>query len=138
MALAIVDNDQSTFVERAQDLDVMGEDVQPQAQQLLWRMARTVCAPLTMPWYRCGVDDDQLLVDLKKMGPEIVRYPELRSPPELVYLHRSLGGIYAMLRRLEHEFDYSDLFRAHANYVLDVAEGRKDDGEPVGWTVNVS
>ena len=100
-------------------------------QQLLWRMARTVCAPLTVPWYRCGVDDDQLLMDLKKMGPEIVRYPELRSPPDLVY-HIVPWAKYAMLRRLEHEFDYSDLFRAHVNYVVDVAEGRKNDGEPVG------
>ena len=138
MALAIVDDEQPAFIQRAQDLDVMSEEVQPQAEQVLWRLARTVCAPLTVPWYRCGVDDDQLLVDLKKMGPEIVRYPEIRSPPDLVYLHRSLGGIYAMLRRLGHEFDYSDLFRAHANYVIDVAEGRTDDGAPVGWEAPAS
>ena len=72
------------------------------------------------------------------MGPEIVRYPEIRSPPDLVYLHRSLGGIYAMLRRLGHEFDYSDLFRARTNYVIDVAEGRTDDGAPVGWEAPAS
>ena len=44
MALAIVDDEQPAFIQRAQDLDVMSEEVQPQAEQVLWRLARTVCS----------------------------------------------------------------------------------------------
>jgi predicted unusual protein kinase regulating ubiquinone biosynthesis (AarF/ABC1/UbiB family) len=133
MALAIVDGDRSQFLEHAREMEILCVEGKPEAEHVLWKLAGTVCGPLRVPWYRCGVDEDQIPSDLKKLAPEIVRFPGLRSPPELVYLHRALGGIYAMLRRLEHEFDYSDIFRAHANYLLDVADGRTDDGAPVGW-----
>ena len=138
LALSIVNEDRERFRELSRDIEVLCTDQNGEAEDLLWRLAESICHPLRLPHYQCGTSADTIPGELKKLASEVVRYPELRSPPELVYLHRALGGIYAMLRRLEHEFDYSDIFRAHANYVISVAEGDCEEGTPVGWNPNSS
>ena len=137
-ALSIVDDDRARFLERAREMEILCVDDKPEAERVLWKFATIICGPLRVPWFRCGVDDDELPSQLKKIAKEVIQYPELQTPPDLIYLHRSLGGIYAMLRRLQHEFDYSDIFRAHARYVISVAEGQVDDGAPVGWEARAS
>ena len=57
-----------------------------------------------------------------------IRYPELQGPPPLLYLHRTLGGIYTLLRRLKVEADWSVLLERYCRHAVDVAEGRLDAG----------
>ena len=64
---------------------------------------------------------------LPNTGPRIIRRTDLRSPKDLVYLHRTLGGIYGMLRRLGHTCDYRAMFEPYAQHAMAVAEGRVDD-----------
>ena len=46
-------------------------------------------------------------------------YPEIRSPRELILLHRALTGIYAMLRRLEYRCNYDDVRRHYASRCIE-------------------
>ena len=48
---------------------------------------------------------------------------EKGSHDELV----ALGGIYNMLRLLEHETDYASVFRRYTTHAIAVAEGRVED-----------
>ncbi|MFT4976303.1 MAG: hypothetical protein ACI8S6_002199, partial [Myxococcota bacterium] len=44
---------------------------------------------------------------------------------------RSLGGIYSMLRELEHHYAYRDIFLAYTEHALEVAAGRRPDGSHI-------
>jgi predicted unusual protein kinase regulating ubiquinone biosynthesis (AarF/ABC1/UbiB family) len=131
MARGVVLDDREQFLEYARELDILrGDD--PDDADLIWNLAGQICGPLMVPWYRCGGPDDAVLQDVKKLGPRVLARPNLRGPRELVFLHRSLGGNYNMLRRLGHEFNYGEMFLRHTRHAVDVAEGRKQDQSVVG------
>ena len=49
----------------------------------------------------------------------------------MLYLHRTLGGVYGMLRKIGLEYPYRQLFLSHARHAVDVADGRVEDGAAV-------
>lgn len=131
MARGIVLDDRAAFVGNAQELDILrGED--PEDIDLVWELAGHICTPLLVDHYRCGGLDDDVLPAVKALVPKVLARPNLRGPGDLVFLHRSLGGTYNMLRRLEHSYDYRGLFLRHTRHAVDVAAGRTEDGSLVG------
>ncbi len=127
MALGILDDDPEAAMTHAFETGMLAHR-DPDAEKVLWDMARTICTPLLTQHYTCGGPTDDVTARMAALGPRALRHPELKSPPELVYLHRSLGGIYTMLRKLGHSYDYGTLFRRHAAHAIGVAEGRIEDG----------
>ena len=131
MARGIVLDDREAFRRNALELDILrGDD--PTDGDVLWDLAQLICAPLRVPRYACGTEDDQVLSQVKSHVPRVMARRNIRGPQDLVFLHRSLGGTYNMLRRLQHAYDYQDLFLRHTRHAVDVADGRKDDLAPVG------
>lgn len=131
MARGIVTDDRAAFEHNAVELDILrGDD--PTDRALLWDLAQLICTPLLVDRYTCGDTDDQVLPAVKKLVPRVLARPNLRGPSDLVFLHRSLGGTYNMLRRLDHTYDYRGLFLRHTRHAVDVAAGRVRDGAPVG------
>ena len=72
-----------------------------------------------------------MLEGVKKVVPRLLLRTELRSPPELIYLHRALTGTYTMLRRLGYSQNLGALVKPYVDHANAVAEGRVDDGSPV-------
>ncbi len=130
MALAGVDMDKPGFFKASRKIGTLvGQS--PEAEDLLWRLAGAIMGPLRLPYYKCGAPDDLVLEQVKDLAGTVLRNTELRSPPELVFLHRALGGVYSMMRKLRHEGDYGSFMRRHVRYAIGVAEGRIPDGSPV-------
>ncbi len=96
----------------------------PEAEELLWRMVSTLLHPMTQGRYTVGAHDDTVLERIAPIGHMLVRYPQVRAPRDLVYLHRSLGGTYVLLRRLVVRGDWGAMLREHGGYAIDRAEGR--------------
>ena len=100
-------------------------------EDLFWDFCDVVARPFRGGPYAAGTREDGLQDELKALAPRFLLHPEVRSPPELVYMHRALGGTYAMLRRLKTEADYGHFHRFYAAHAVGVAEGRIRDGRPV-------
>ncbi len=127
---AAVEEDRPGAVEMAQGLGVLGGS-DPAAEDLFWDFCNVIARPFRGGLYTAGASGDGLQSELKALAPRFLRFPEVRSPPELVYMHRALGGTYAMLRRLKTEADYGQYHRLYAAHAIGVAEGRIQDGRPV-------
>lgn len=130
MALAILDREEELFFEQARELEILKTD-DPDAKAVLWELSGAVCKPLMVPEYRCGTDQDDVTQRVQRMGPRILRHQGVQSPRELVFLHRALGGTYAMLRKVQHQAGYRSLARSYFAHAADVAAGRVEDGAPV-------
>ena len=70
--------------------------------------------------------------DIKGAAKGVLRFPEIRSSRDVIFLHRALTGTYSMLRKLKHTYNYEDIRRRYAQHAIDVAEGRSLDR---GWYV---
>lgn len=130
MALSILADDQPTFFDCARQIEVLKTE-DPDAHKVLWAVARAVTTPLQVEHYRCGSATDNVNEQIKELGPKILLHRGIQAPRSLVFLHRTLGGTYAMLRRLEHETNYGQLASAYFTHAAGVAEGRVEDGSPV-------
>lgn len=131
MARGIVLDDRAAFEANAVELDILrGDD--PEDRAILWDLAQLICTPLLVDHYACGTEEDQVLSEVKKLVPKVIARRNVRGPGDLVFLHRSLGGTYNMLRRLDHAYDYRSLFLRHTRHAVEVAAGRTEDGAPVG------
>jgi len=130
MALGFIDDDMDRAMPKAMEVGILAKR-DPPAEDVLRDVAQTVCTPLMVPHYTCGASEDTVTARMARLAPSVIRYPSLQSPPDLIFLHRSLGGIYALLRKLGHSHDYGTLFRRHAEHAIGVAEGTIKDGTPV-------
>jgi len=101
------------------------EEHRPEAADVLWEMVEIIVAPFRVDAYHAGSEDDRLQEQVNKIVPRILRYPEIRSPRELIYLNRALNGMYSMQRRLGARRDYGTLHHGYASRAVARAEGRE-------------
>ena len=130
MALSIINQDRPRFLEASRHLGTLAS-AEPEAESLLWELGGAIVGPLCMPYYRCGIPSDDVMDRVNKLAPRVIRRTDVRSPRNLVFLHRALGGIYAMLRKLGHEADYGTFVRPYIAHGIGVSELRVPDGAPV-------
>lgn len=129
LAEAAIDGDRKTFMTLATDIGSLHTQ-EPAALDLLWDLIEALAPPFRTPSYVAGGSDDSILERVKSISPRFLRYPGIRSPRDMVYLHRTLGGTYGMLRKLRYEHDYGELFRTYAHHAMAVADGEIEDTAP--------
>ncbi len=118
--------DRDSAIAKCKELEILVGD-NAEAEELLWEVCTIIAKAFPGRPYRCGSDEDTVLDEVRKLGPRLLRRQELKSPPQLVYLHRTLGGIYGMLRGLGHVCDYRAMFKPYAEHAIGVAAGTIDD-----------
>jgi predicted unusual protein kinase regulating ubiquinone biosynthesis (AarF/ABC1/UbiB family) len=129
MALALVDNRPTDCRTHCRELGILTSDAD-EAFDVTWKLGEAIAGPLRVPSHLID-DSDQTLELVKREVPALLRRSDVQGPRHILYLHRTLGGIYGMLRKLGLEYPYQQLFRSHAQHAVDVAEGRVEDGAPV-------
>ncbi len=122
-ALCALEGDREGFLEACRRIDGWHGD-SPEAADLLWRFADTLSAPYRAGQYTIGDHQASMLDRLRPLATEMIRYPEISMPRDLIYLHRSLGGLYLLARRLVVTHDWGSLLRSHASFAIARAEGR--------------
>lgn len=85
----------------------------PDAEQALWDFVELLAQPFRVGRFTAGGDDDHLQDQIREIGGRLIRYPEIRAPGDMIYLHRALGGTYAMLRRLKVRADWGEMARPY-------------------------
>jgi predicted unusual protein kinase regulating ubiquinone biosynthesis (AarF/ABC1/UbiB family) len=122
-ALAAVDGDEPRFVDAIRRIDGLhGDD--PRAAGAVWRFADTLAQPYRAGEYTIGTHEESILERMRPVITDMVRYPEVTLPRDVIYLHRSLGGLYAIARKLHVTHDWGALMREHCQWAVAQAEGR--------------
>ena len=96
----------------------------PKAADLLWDLVDIMAVPFREGTLTAGSQEDSLQDRIRSLGPRFLLYPEIRTPKDMIYLHRSLAGTYAMLRRLKTEADWGEMSHPFHRLAIDRAEGR--------------
>lgn len=121
-ALYALNGDKDKTLAAARDLGVWTGNT-PAAGQAIWDF----CAIALDPWRQgsCLIGEGNNLIQrTRKATEEIWKYPEIMGVPDMVFLHRTLAGLYTMARTLEVEADWAAMLRHYLTHAVDVAEGR--------------
>ncbi|MES2639665.1 MAG: AarF/ABC1/UbiB kinase family protein [Myxococcota bacterium] len=81
------------------------------AEDVLWDLCRAIGTPFAKGGpYTMGSDQDDIQDRITTLVPRLVGSSALRSPHELVFLHRGLGGVYQILKQLKARADWGGIF----------------------------
>ena len=123
-ALAAFDGDRAATIEHAAASGVWHGGPK-EAEDLLWEFCDVLAGPFRAPRYRIGGGDDDVMERLNGVTLRLMKHPKaIRAHRHLIYMHRSLGGMFLMGRDLEVEADWGAIVRPHLQYAVDYAEGR--------------
>lgn len=75
-----------------------------------------------------GGPDDDVVERVKPIIESMWRFKEITGPKDILFLHRTLGGAYAMARKLEVTTRWEPRLREHLGHAIEVAEGRTPAG----------
>lgn len=123
-ALAAMAGDRRATLEAARELGALRGSSR-EAEDALWHFCDLMAEPFRTPDYELGGEADDVLS--RKLGlalARIVPHSEIQSPRDLLFLHRSLGGLYALERRLRPRATWIEIYEPHARYAIARAEGR--------------
>ena len=126
---ALVDEENEELFRLCEQIGILKEPTDSSKQAFL-RLVEVLREPFQAAVYHSGSNQDQLMGKIKKVSPKVLRHPSVRSPRDLIFLHRSLMGIYSMLCRLEHKGPYEQIRRSYADQAIQVRAGLQEDK---GW-----
>ncbi len=108
---AAVTGDEERMQTHLAELGVL-EPGRPEAFALVVEFSRVVLEPLRSSPYQFG-DAAGMLRRLRALAPRFLAHPEIRAHPDMVYLHRTLAGMFFMLCRIEARADWWGIFLQH-------------------------
>ena len=123
-----LDKDRDAVLQAVRDIGSWQGD-SAGAAEVIWQFCETVVAPWRRGVYRIGRDSDDLVRRVQPIVTELLKFPEVEAPRDILLLHRTLGGLYSMARELDVCCDWEPIIRKHTDYAIAVASGRQ-----VTWT----
>ena len=82
----------------------------PPDEDALWELCDALGKPFRGGPYTMGVGEDDVQERVTAIMPRIIGSKHLRSPRELVFLHRGLGGTYQIVKQLRARTDWGLIF----------------------------
>lgn len=123
-ALSAVEGDRRATLEACRELGAIRGHSR-EAEDALWHFCDLLAEPFRTPNYELGGEaDDALSRKLPLALARIIPHNEIQSPRDLLFLHRTLGGIYSLERRLRPRATWLDHFEPNARYAIARAEGK--------------
>jgi len=101
---------------------LVGKD--KRAAEALWAFFDALAEHLRRGPFRLGSEEDNIIAELRPLARNLGNHPNVRVPPDVIFLHRSLGGIYSIARRLKPVLDPGELFMEVCDEAIARAEGR--------------
>jgi len=120
--LAAMDGDREAALEACRDLGAWNGE--REAGDLLWQLLDIIADPFRQGEYTLGGHRDSIMERLRPVLRQFPLHPEIQVPRDLIYLHRSLVGLYAIARQLVVRADWGAILRSHAEHAIARAEGR--------------
>lgn len=121
-AMAIYADDHDATLEAARDLGAWdGQDAA--GGEALWAYLRAFGTGFRMGPIVLGADDEQLVDPIMRAGRQLPLHRSVSLPPDILFLHRSLGGLYTLSRSLGGRVDYGAIVEDYADEAIRVAAG---------------
>jgi len=111
-ALAAYHGDRDGMMQGCRDIGALTGDSQA-AADAIWHFATVMSGPFQVGEYTIGGHHDSTMDRLTPAIREILRHPEVRAPAEMLYLHRSLAGLYSIARQLVVTGDWGAILAKH-------------------------
>lgn len=83
------------------------------AEDALWGFCEAIARPFRGGVFRFGSVDDDVQDRITAVVARILASRAIRSPRELVFLHRGLAGLHTVAKQLQPELDWRDVFERH-------------------------
>lgn len=110
--LAALDGDRQGCLDACRAVGAWVGDT-PEAGDAIWEFCDTLVAPWREGAYTIGGGDDTLMERLQAPAMRMWPHREIRGPRHVLFLHRTLGGLYAMARQLTVRGEWGALVREH-------------------------
>lgn len=116
-ATAALTSDKDTLLAACYDLGAWnGTD--PEDAEVLWAFADTMCVGFRGGPRTLGPDHEQFMEEMRPVLRRFVSRPSVKIPKDVLFAHRSLGGLYTIHRRLGTRADFGAILRRHAEVAL--------------------
>jgi predicted unusual protein kinase regulating ubiquinone biosynthesis (AarF/ABC1/UbiB family) len=89
-----------------------------EAEEALWGFCQAIAGPFRGGPFTFGGPDDTVQDQLTAVIPKLLRARAVRSPRELVYLHRGLAGLHTVAKQLRPTLDWRVVFEEHVGHCL--------------------
>lgn len=119
--LATRHEDREQCLQNALRIDAMTAR-EPASDEALWELCTAIGKPFRGGPFTMGGPEDDVQEQVAAVAPRVMAAATLRSPPELVFLHRSLGGMHQILRALKARADWGEMFETVAQQCCKEAE----------------
>lgn len=114
-ALAAVEGDRDRCLDHCRAIDALDEDAPREAEDALWAFCELLTWPYRQPAYELGGEQDEFLFrQIPVSIARMVQHRQIHSTRELLFMHRSLGGLYAIERRIRPRAVWLTLLKAQA------------------------
>ena len=93
------------------------------AEDIAWEIIRVMTKPFVGGEVTLGGEEDTAIDDLRALAPRYLRYRSVRVPKEMVYVHRTLTGVYSLGRRLGARADWGEIATRYHVRAIAIARG---------------
>ncbi|MFT7519496.1 MAG: putative unusual protein kinase regulating ubiquinone biosynthesis (AarF/ABC1/UbiB family) [Kiritimatiellia bacterium] len=122
IARAALNGDREETLEQCRQMGVLvGHNAQ--SADVLWSFCCALVHHMQVGGFRLGTSEDTIVQDMKPAARSLAGHPDIRVPPDVIFLHRALGGIYSISKRLHPQIDPRALFDEHGTYAIRRADG---------------
>ena len=84
-----------------------------EAEDILWDLCTIIGKPFRGGEFTLGGPEDDVQDLVTRLMPRVIAVGKLKAPPELVFLHRGLGGTHQILKQLKARQDYRAMFERY-------------------------
>ena len=96
----------------------------PAHGDLIWEFCEVLGKGFRMGEIQLGQHREQFMEDMRPVIKKFIRTPQVKIPKDVLFMHRSLGGLYSLARQLECCTDFGAIMLSNAQYAVDRAQGR--------------
>lgn len=114
-ALAAVARDREACLDHCRAIDALDADAPEAAAEALWSFCEMLTWPYREGYFELGGEqDERLFKEIPLAIARMVQHRQIHSTRELLFMHRALGGIYALERRLRPRAEWFPILEAQA------------------------
>jgi len=123
LARCAIDGDRDAAIREAREMGALVVQDR-KTEDALWQFLDALAVHLRKGPFTIGGPDDKIVAEVRPAGRNLAFHPGIHAPPDVLFLHRSLAGIYSLARRLKPTLDPGALFSEVAERAIARAEGR--------------
>ena len=121
-AMAVFEDDRATALDAAREMGAWdGTDLA--AGEVFWNYLQAIGAGFRQGPLVLGAEGENLVEPLRHWGRQLPFHRGITLPPNILFLHRSLGGLYTLSRQIKGEVDYGAVVQHYASRAVARADG---------------